>query len=175
MGSGATTSAGIAIAHHRQPLLQVLEAVRQMEKRAKTTLGRSAFSVATLKRSGERNEAGGPWCVDRMRDTVPFLLNIVSLFRLGELSPRVLNQLRTESTGFALLPPRAWEQRIRFMLQRPMSDKAKAEAHTIASGARALIEAYGTKKSKSFDPWSETIGLLSLASFVARHSGSEEQ
>lgn len=175
MGAGATTSAGIAIAHHRQPLLHVLDAVRQMEKRAKTMLGRSAFSVATLKRSGERNEAGGPWCVDKKLDAVPFLLKIVSLFCLGELSPRFLNQLRTESTGFALLPPEAWEQRITSMLKRHMSDKAKPEAQNVASGIRALIEAYGTKKSKSLDPWSETIGLLFLASFVSRHSGQVEQ
>lgn len=170
MGSQASASAGIAIAHHRQPLLQVLDAVRQMEKRAKFILGRSAFSVATLKRSGEQNEAGGPWQVGETLDTVPFLLHIVALFRASDLSPRFLNHLRVESAGLSMLPPEAWERRITSVLQRHMSKTVKPQANGIASDIRALLEAYRTKNVGRVDPWSETVGLLSLASFIARLS-----
>lgn len=58
---GMTVSAGIAVAHSASPLQDVVAAARRAESRAKNTLGRDAFSVCLMKRSGEIAEWGAKW------------------------------------------------------------------------------------------------------------------
>lgn len=58
---GMTVSAGIAVAHSASPLQDVVAAARRAENRAKNTLGRDAFSVCLMKRSGEIAEWGAKW------------------------------------------------------------------------------------------------------------------
>lgn len=58
---GMTVSAGIAVAHSASPLQDVVAAARGAENRAKNTLGRDAFSVCLMKRSGEIAEWGAKW------------------------------------------------------------------------------------------------------------------
>ncbi len=60
MGSEATASTGIVIAHHTQPLDLTLQEVRKAEKAAKSA-GRNSFSLTFLKRSGEIMSAGAKW------------------------------------------------------------------------------------------------------------------
>lgn len=54
-------SGGIAIAHFKSPLQDVVRAAHAAEKRAKYSLGRSALAVSLLKRSGEIIEWGCEW------------------------------------------------------------------------------------------------------------------
>lgn len=51
MGSKATASAGVVIAHHQTPLSYVLRCLREAEQRAKAA-GRNAFCLRILKRAG---------------------------------------------------------------------------------------------------------------------------
>jgi CRISPR-associated protein Cmr2 len=60
MGSEATASTGIVIAHHTQPLDLTLQEVRKAEKAAKSA-GRNSFSLTFLKRSGEIMSASAKW------------------------------------------------------------------------------------------------------------------
>ncbi len=60
-GPAADVSVGIAVAHYKSPLQDVVQAARLAEKRAKTTLGRSAVAVSLFKRSGEITEWGCKW------------------------------------------------------------------------------------------------------------------
>ncbi len=48
-----TFSAGIAIAHYKTPLSEVLDWARKMEKEAKDTDNKDSFGIAVLKKSGE--------------------------------------------------------------------------------------------------------------------------
>jgi len=52
MGTQATATCGVVIAHHKAPLGAVLRELRQAEKRAKNEGGRDAFSLSLIKRSG---------------------------------------------------------------------------------------------------------------------------
>jgi CRISPR-associated protein Cmr2 len=52
-GPRADCSVGIAIAHFKSPLQDVVRAAQAAEKRAKTQLGRGAVAVSLFKRSGE--------------------------------------------------------------------------------------------------------------------------
>lgn len=52
MGSKATASCGVVIAHHQAPLTAVRRELDAAEHRAKTEGGRNAFSITVVKRSG---------------------------------------------------------------------------------------------------------------------------
>ncbi len=169
MGDRATASAGIAVAHHRQPLGQVLEAARRMEKRAKRDLGRAAFSAALLRRSGEQSEAGAKWRLDGLPGTtVAVIETLVGLFGSPDgLSPRLLGDLRREQTGPAALPPEAWERRLAWLLRRHTGEKRRAEAGDLAPALRLLIEGIETPDKG----WAEALELVALAAFLARYAG----
>ncbi|MGO9200735.1 MAG: type III-B CRISPR-associated protein Cas10/Cmr2 [Limisphaerales bacterium] len=57
----ADVSAGLAIAHFKSPLQDVVRAAQAAERRAKRKLGRSAVAVTLVKRSGETIEWGSQW------------------------------------------------------------------------------------------------------------------
>jgi CRISPR-associated protein Cmr2 len=59
--TGQHASAGIAIAHYKNPLQDVVRAAQAAEKRAKQKLGRAAVAITLLKRSGETVEWGCQW------------------------------------------------------------------------------------------------------------------
>jgi len=54
-------SAGIAISHFKSPLQDLVRAAQAAEKHAKNTIGRPAFSVTLMKRSGEIDVWGAKW------------------------------------------------------------------------------------------------------------------
>jgi len=60
-GPAADCSVGIAIAHYKAPLQDVVRAAHAAEKRAKNQLGRAAVAVSLFKRSGEITEWGCRW------------------------------------------------------------------------------------------------------------------
>lgn len=60
-GPAARASVGIAIAHFKSPLQDVVRAAQMAEKRAKNKLGRAAMAVTLFKRSGEIAEWGCQW------------------------------------------------------------------------------------------------------------------
>jgi hypothetical protein len=60
-GPAADASVGIAIAHFKSPLQDVVRAAQDAEKRAKKQLGRGAVAVTLFKRSGETIEWGCKW------------------------------------------------------------------------------------------------------------------
>lgn len=60
-GPAAEVSVGIAIAHFKSPLQDVVRAAQKAEKRAKSSLGRAAVAITVMKRSGEITEWGTKW------------------------------------------------------------------------------------------------------------------
>jgi len=60
-GPAADVSVGIAIAHFKAPLQEVVKAAQVAEKRAKNEFGRGAVAISLFKRSGEILEWGCKW------------------------------------------------------------------------------------------------------------------
>jgi len=60
-GTRPDASAGIVIAHVKSPLQDLIREARIAEKRAKDIIGRPAFSVSLMKRSGEISHWGAKW------------------------------------------------------------------------------------------------------------------
>ena len=100
MGTEAKASMGVAIAHHMQDLGQVLNAARSEEKRAKDGLGRNAFSIALMKRSGGHESFGARWYYEYdgapCADTIECLIQWRDAFKDNEVSPRFAYVFREE-------------------------------------------------------------------------------
>ncbi len=60
-GPAAEVSVGIAVTHFKSPLQDAVRAAQKAEKRAKNQLGRAAFALTVMKRSGEITEWGAKW------------------------------------------------------------------------------------------------------------------
>ncbi len=60
-GNSPDASVGIAIAHFKSPLQDLIREGQKAEKDAKRDQGRAAFSITLLKRSGEISKWGGKW------------------------------------------------------------------------------------------------------------------
>lgn len=60
-GNSPDASAGIAIGHIHSPLQDLIREAQRAEKRAKNAVGRPAFSVTLIKRSGEISHWGSRW------------------------------------------------------------------------------------------------------------------
>ena len=60
-GPATECSVGIAIAHFKSPLQDVVRAAQTAEKHAKNQLGRAAVAVSLFKRSGEITKWGTQW------------------------------------------------------------------------------------------------------------------
>jgi CRISPR-associated protein Cmr2 len=100
MGQAATASAGIAIAHHLQPLSQALDAARGAEHVAKQALGRDAFAVHLLKRSGERLLTGAKFMYDTDTSSIEVIQRVMTALCGKEgatLSSRLMYHLAQES------------------------------------------------------------------------------
>ena len=101
MGQAATASAGIAIAHHLQPLSQALNAAREAEHVAKQVLDRDAFAVNLLKRSGERLLTGAKFRYGEEMASLDVVQHVMSALHGNEgasLSSRLMYQLAQEGT-----------------------------------------------------------------------------
>lgn len=83
-GPAASASVGIAIAHFKSPLQDVVRAAQSAEKRAKNKLGRSSVAVTLCKRSGEIAEWGCQWCSGGLE----LYTRIAELLENGKLSSK---------------------------------------------------------------------------------------
>lgn len=92
-----TFSAGVAIAHIKTPLSEVLKWARKMEKEAKEINDREkdAFGIAVLKRSGEINKAVFKWKIGEKWVT-DIISSIYNNLQSGKLSNKFIKNLNIE-------------------------------------------------------------------------------
>jgi len=145
LGTAATASAGIAIAHHLQPLSQVLAAARDAEQVAKKAFGRNAFAVYLLKRSGERLVAGARYMYDRDTASIEILQHVIGALRgegLAKLSSRLMYQLAHERI-LGILGPEAWaaqEAELQRLINRHVEPKNAGEKEAAATLIEQLTQ-----------------------------------
>ncbi|MBT9281099.1 MAG: type III-B CRISPR-associated protein Cas10/Cmr2 [Hydrogenibacillus schlegelii] len=85
-----TLSVGLVIAHHLEPLSDVLDLARKTEKAAKSLPQKNALAITLSKRSGSQRTVRGRWGVldERLRW-------LIELLRTGQLSDRLAYDLKT--------------------------------------------------------------------------------
>lgn len=182
---GMTVSAGIAVAHSASPLQDVVAAARRAESRAKNTLGRDAFSVCLMKRSGEIAEWGAKWgsgacelvalwqkCLDEKK------ISAKGAHRYAELlTPylRTRSGLLTyaESADFGSSQKAVLLAEFDSMLQRQLEVSDKAERAEVKQTLRDALTRYlnSPAKDKEEKPITadDLLPLCSLIAFLGRN------
>lgn len=91
-----TFSAGIVIAHYKMPLAEVLKSVRKAESEAKKP--RNAFSISTIKHSGETQRATFKW--GNAKDSTQNWKNLVLLYKHSKTALFRASSLPTSPWNF---------------------------------------------------------------------------
>ncbi|MCC7201901.1 MAG: type III-B CRISPR-associated protein Cas10/Cmr2 [Nitrospirae bacterium] len=103
MGTKATASMGVVIAHHNSNLAKVLDDVRRCEKEAKNLKDKNAFCISLAKRSGGTESVSAKWYYDSEKEgifePIPLLREWADAFYNDHMSPKMVYTFRTETTG----------------------------------------------------------------------------
>ncbi|OPX19611.1 MAG: type III-B CRISPR-associated protein Cas10/Cmr2 [Desulfobacca sp. 4484_104] len=106
---GMTISMGVVIAHHSYPLYHALELAPQvLKKTAKQKLGRDAWAVRLLRRSGESTEVGLPFAYELQSKacrSLKALEGIMQLLAEDKLSSRLPYRLAEHRWARGLTGP----------------------------------------------------------------------
>lgn len=99
MGPAATLSAAIVVAHHFEPLAEVVrEAQKRLKESAKEWCGRNALAIHLLKRSGAPLTAGLRWRIEDQNTSeiacAEHLATVVEAFAKGTLSRGLVSDVR---------------------------------------------------------------------------------
>lgn len=86
LGSHASLSAAIVIAHHKTPLRPLIHHARVLlEKTAKQQLGRRAFALSLFTRSGEKVTFGAQWRTEEGMKVLDDLIEVKKAFQRKQL------------------------------------------------------------------------------------------
>jgi CRISPR-associated protein Cmr2 len=111
LGSRATMSAGLVLAHKMENLRHVIGSTRQAEKHSKAHDGKDRLTLAVMRRSGEHAFASCRW------DYTPTVIDECETFR-GGCSDRWTYQLRQQMPVLKALPRDAFRTELRRLLAR---------------------------------------------------------
>jgi len=114
MGTNATASMGVVIAHHNSNLSQVLDEVRRCEKEAKKLKDKNAFCIALAKRSGGTEHTSAKWYYGNNPhfESIPLLRKWADAFYNDYLSPKIVYTFRTETIGLENLDEKDAEKKL---------------------------------------------------------------
>jgi CRISPR-associated protein Cmr2 len=189
MGTNATASMGVVIAHHNSNLSQVLDEVRKCEKEAKKKTGfplkdcgnddkskdKNAFCIALAKRAGGTEHIEAKWYYDNIPhyekggqrgifETIPLLRQWIDAFYYGWMSPKIVYTFRTETNGLEGLLPEPVRLELMRIADRQRNKKAtdfdREQMAVLVDGIMNLH-----KSGISLDDISK---FLSLAAFLGR-------
>ena len=188
--SDLTFSAGVAIAHYKIPLSEVLNWARKMEKEAKEIDDgkeakeidnvKDAFAIAVLKHSGEINKTvykwkyANEWTTDLMDDIVKKLIT-------NKFSNTFIKNLNiefarlTDAEGKLTVKTDILSTELKRLLRRSCNEPKKGrtqkkydEETGITSLVDKLEKIYKKKKEKEYS-FDNFVSLLNIADFIARH------
>jgi len=170
MGMTATASMGVAIAHHMQDLGQTLNAARAEEKRAKDVIGRNAFSIALMKRSGSHESFGAKWYYAKDGalhvDTLQCLIQWRDAFSRDDVSPKFAYVFREEARALSGLPHEAVAKEAHRLLGRHLNGRLSKDEKSEIS--RRLLDEGLLRLFESGVSLDDLGKFLDLAVFLGR-------
>ncbi len=168
-----TASIGVVIAHHQAALRRVMRELRRITKEVKREIaGKDCFKVAIIKRSGGVTYASAKWRYDSL-EVIPLLCELVNYYREGKISDRWWRDLVSEQAGFfeismgrRLLVIDHINLEITRLLSRHSNPKLinKSQLSKLIGDLKTLLINLAPN-------WEGFIGLMELASYVARGGG----
>ncbi len=186
----ATGSLGMAIAHHQMNLQQVLQEARKAEHHAKETLGRDAFGIALLKRSGEHFTTGAKWFPQfKERNTegneeqtkqisgIDVLKSFATFIGEKDISPKFVHDLEDERKGLEGIPDEAVLSEMKRLLLRrtkPQEETKRKVGQYFEESLKPLYTGLTTERNKlpldTHVPSSleQFVDLLMVAQFIGQ-------
>lgn len=128
MGTKATASMGVVIAHHNSNLSKVLDEVRKCEKEAKKIKGKNGFCIALAKRAGGTEHIKAKWYYkdgDSVFESIPLLRQWADSFYNNWISPKMVYTFRTETKGLEGLPQEPIGLELMRIVERQRNKKAQ--------------------------------------------------
>lgn len=146
MGTKATASMGVVIAHHSANLTKVLDEVRSCEKKAKKVKDKNAFCIALAKRAGGTEYTTAKWYYDLSHpekgntlnnpplekggaggifESIPLLRDWANAFYNRHISPKFVYTFRTETGALESLPKKAIRLELLRLANRQRNKKAE--------------------------------------------------
>lgn len=118
-------SAGVAVAHYKQPLGMVLDQARNMEKQAKTRPGKNAWGLSINVRSGATEELVLPWLHDGIYPPM-HMEELLKAIEKKHLGTAFINnhELSHRHYGEWLPLPVFAQQRLEYLFNRSVSPNA---------------------------------------------------
>jgi len=152
LGPNASASCGIAIAHYMYPLKQAMAEARKAEKFAKDDLGRDAFAINVVKRSGETTLAGGKW---RLGNTNMLVNSILQQFAHAiyenRLSPKFIVDIEEVLDSFVALPPDAIHKEVKRLFKQHAEGFKNSVKQKEAESDKDFAKRTTQKKNDFFD------------------------
>ena len=165
MGTSATASMGVVIAHHNSNLSQVLDEVRKCEKEGKSVKDKNAFCIALAKRAGGTEHIKAKWYYNESHfESIPLLRQWADAFYHDYISPKFVYTFRTETKGLEGLPTQAVSLELLSIADRQRNKKAKDfDKDKMVELVAGLIKLHNCGHSL------DALGkFLSLAAFMGR-------
>jgi CRISPR-associated protein Cmr2 len=164
----SSASAGIAIAHYKTPLSEVLKWARKMEKEAKTIDDdKDAFAIAVLKRSGEIRKTVFKWQYGTS-SVIDVLEDLIQSLNQEEFSNNFIKSLGLEFRRFMNEEGQyknsdIIETEMKRLVSRSctLADGRKKQAITDLTEKLVMLH----KNSKSLDNF---LSALDIADFIER-------
>lgn len=178
-----TMSAGIAIVHRTYPLQGAVHAAKQVQNYAKDKLGRNAFAIEFLKRSGEPQSGGMKW-VEKDYSVIPVVMDVVQKmmakpkkislrlpYEMEYLNYALVGHLTADQarTAGVMIPDEARAEEFKRIFERRCSStfKGTKEAKDLRKQLTAIAQNAGSRGAG----WRELQFMLRLARFLAQEGG----
>ena len=179
--TGMTMSMGVVIAHHSRPLWDVMsQAQVVLKEKAKKSLGRNAFAIRIIKRSGEVAETGCKFDVDQggIKTILPVLQKIQDAFS-NKISSRIGTTLAAQKWAFdfpvgdSKIFPSSGEivslqdsELKRLCRQHLFKKDDKVTLNYFTSFFDLLCKVRNNEQSIKLDPWETMTSLLLTLRFL---------
>jgi len=173
LGTRATASCGVVIAHYKTPLLEVLKQAREMEKWAKDMPEKDAFAIAVLKHSGEIHKTRWKWQVEEEKEgALGIAKEVLNCLREEIVSPHFVRVLRSEFKPLLgrdkelkseIKIPSLFKEEIKRTLGRSFKKQEKKDVINSLSEKLAKLKPY--KGTDNF------LNLLEIIVFLYREIG----
>jgi len=157
-----TLSAGIAIAHYREPLGDVLDHAKRMEKRIKDSrFGKNGFGIKILKHSGGQKEAAYKWSDSEgsLPEILNNTLNLTGEYFSRSLLKKIGSKLPVlKKEGKKNIPP----QMAKAILKTLISRGYQGPKQTRVENQEKLIKLFNTLvlESKDTDNFIASVELI---------------
>jgi CRISPR/Cas system-associated protein Cas10 (large subunit of type III CRISPR-Cas system) len=175
-GPAAEVSVGVAMAHFKAPLQDVVRAAQAAEKRAKNGLGRAAVAVTLMKRSGEIIEWGCRWDFGGLEAYESLLLAMKNESVSGKFPHRLAQLLsvyqgQSDDAEFSLQVDQIMEKEIAHVISR--QGVRNEEGDRLHRHLLLYRDGMGSSETSAQAKLTGLTGLCATAAFAHRIQGEE--